>query len=555
MSRPPLDDRRLHQRSIELAATAVDFDLTTAEATELEAHLAACPTCARRAVTVRADASTLGRQLTLLPSARVDVAVYAEIARREARPQRLLLLAAAVLLVIALLGSAAVGAYLLRNSQTLPTSVVPLPTAQVVLASPRPEASSVVLGETWGTLAIPASDVGSGWIGLMNGVAVTESGFVAVGRPVCVPQNEPTNCHASVWTAAPGEGWTHVPDQPGLEISATFPTSGPEPGMLDVAAGPAGLVAIGWNFDPKAGGPGIWHSPDGRTWQRAQVDFGASPAEANAHRIVAVAGGPRGYVIVGYVIAGFSTRAPAITARAAAWTSPDGVTWTRAVDSADMDVGPCQHTGEEPSCGGMRGVTPIGSGYVAVGQARSNPGDRSRPAAWTSPDGITWTRSDAGLTFDGFLSGVTAGGAGLVAVGTICQPSCFNVSPGVAATSRDGSTWTFSPVAGANELDGVAFAGGHTFALGVRSQDVDPRAELQLWRTDDGLAWQRVTGLPSIPDATSYRNVDVAAADDRLVVVGSAEVTGADGFRDFSFVSPPAGSSAPPDNPPLPTPR
>jgi len=545
MSLPHLDDRRRHERSLELASSAIDFELTSAETGELEVHLAACPACVRQAAGMRADASTLGRPFAQLPSRRVDDAVYAEIARRPARTQRLLLLAAAALFLVALLGVMAGGAYLLRTWQVLPMTVLPSPTAPVVVASPRPVASPVVVGETWGTLAIPASDIGTGWIGRMEAVAVTESGLVAVGDPVCAPQNDPTACQASVWTAASGEGWAHVPDQQGLELGLTSPPSGPEPGMFDVATGPTGLVAIGFDYGPQSSGPGIWRSPDGRTWERVMVEFGSSPTEAYSHRIVAIAAGPQGYVVVGYVVAGVSTPAPDITASAAAWTSPDGVIWTRAGDSADMDVGPCLDTGEEPACGGMRAVVATGSGFIAVGQSRTSadPTVPSQPVAWTSSDGSIWTRSDIGLDFDGHLSGVSAGGPGLVAVGTVCQPDCFgSAAGGIAATSVDGATWIATPVSGAAVLSDAASAGGPVFALGIVDADVDQTAELQMWRSDDGVSWQRVTSLPTIPDATGYRAADIAAAGDQVIILGWADVTGADVMRNFAYVSPKAPS-------------
>lgn len=543
-------ERRLHERTLELAASAIDFDLTGAEAVELDAHLSACLHCVRDAAAIRADAIAIRAPVGLLPSRRVDDAVYWEIAQRGARPQRLLLLAAAALLLVALLGGAAVGAFLLRGWQTLPTTVIPTPTAPVAVVDPRPETSPVVVGETWGTIAIPASDVGTGWIGRMEAVTVTDSGFVAVGRPVCVPQNDPTKCHASVWTAASGEGWTRAPDQPGLEVGRGSP-SGPQPGLFDVATGPAGLVAIGYAFDDDLGGPRIWQSQDGRTWQRNAFAFGPSGEQA---RISAIAASSQGYVIVGWVIADTGREA-----RAAAWISPDGVTWRRADDTERMDVGPCVDTGEEPMCGGMRSVVPSESGFVAVGYVRSiaDPAEPSQPAAWTSSDGLTWTRSDAGLDFKGTLSGVTAGGRGLIAVGavgTICQPDCGNASAGgIAATSVDGSTWSVERVTGAPALEDVVAAGSRSFALGALNSDADPRGDLQLWRSDDGVAWLRVLGLPSISDATSYRSLDVAAADDRVVVVGWAEVAGADVRRNFAYVSPPAGLSAPPTPSPLPS--
>ena len=124
---------------------AVDFELTRAETAELEAHLAGCPTCARRAAAMRADALALGRPVSLLPSARVDAAIAAEIAGRRAgaRPQRLVLVAAAALLALALLGAAAIGAYLLRNATTPPITDVPPVTDPVAIVSPRPDASPV----------------------------------------------------------------------------------------------------------------------------------------------------------------------------------------------------------------------------------------------------------------------------------------------------------------------------------------------------------------------------------------------------------------------------
>ena len=540
MNRPPLDDRRLHQRSIELAATAVDFDLTAAEAIELEAHLAACPTCARRAATLRADASTLGRPLPLLPSLRVDNAVYAAIARRPARPQRLLLLVAAAFLLVALLGTVAVGAALLRTREILPTTVVPQPNPTTVAVasggpdtSRAPDASPTLVGETWRTLDFRVYAPGV----LIEAATFAGADLVGVGRGGCLPDlKAPTTCYGSAWMAATGEDWTHVPDQRGLEVSTSVGSSGVAKGIFDVATGPAGIIAIGSPDD--GAGPGIWRSPDGRTWQRIKLGFDVGDAH-----LTAVAADAQGYIIVGSVAAGLATNA-----RAAVWTSRDGATWTRAADTADMDIGPCLDTGEVARCGGMLGVTQTGAGYVAVGQARSNAGERSRPAAWTSTDGLTWTRSDAGLDFDGFLSGVTLGGRGIVAVGTICQPTCVNASPGVAAISLDGSTWTFSPVAGATELQGVVHVGdgGQLFALGAPGLVPEPPAELELWRSADGVTWQVVPGLPSIPAAVAYGGADIAAADDRLVIVGWAEVSGAAGLRNFAYVSPSAGSSASP---------
>ena len=139
-----LPGRHDHERGLELAATALDFELSRPEAAELEIHLTGCPTCARRAAAMRTDGMALGRPMSLLPSARVDTAIHAEIAGRRSRPQRLVLVAAAALFLLALLGATAVGAYLLRSWQTLPITVAPQPTDRVAIANPRPDASPIV---------------------------------------------------------------------------------------------------------------------------------------------------------------------------------------------------------------------------------------------------------------------------------------------------------------------------------------------------------------------------------------------------------------------------
>jgi hypothetical protein len=541
----------LHQRSLELAAVAVDFGLTTAETVELEAHLADCPTCARRAAALRGDASSLGRPFSLLPSRRVDDAVYAEIARRHARSPRLLLVATAAFLLVALLGVAAVGAYLLRP-RTLPTTVVPVPSeSAVAVATPGLEASSAPPAETWGTIAFPegASD------GDIEAVTFVGADLVGVGRGGCIPDfDTPTNCYGAAWTATSDSAWTRSPDQPGLEMGIE------ETGIYDLASGPAGIVAIGFDYDPPRSscrvapchpGPGVWRSVDGRIWERVLVDFGRSTIDMYSLPIAAIAAGPEGYVMVGYAIDGVSG-----SASATAWWSPDGAAWTRADHSADMDVGPCWGSSEGPICGGMRAVAATSTGFVAVGQARTGTAfAQTRPAAWTSPDGLTWTRVDEGLDFDGWLSGVTVGGLGLVAVGTVCKPDCTDLRVGgVAAASVDGSAWSVTTLGAAAALEDVAPAGRRVFALGVLNPGPDVRAELQMWQSEDGVAWKPVPDLPSIPDAQAYHSVDIAAAPGRLVVIGWAQVAGeGGGSHNFAYVSSVSGSSGPPDDAPSPT--
>ena len=134
-------NRRLHDRALELAATGLDFTLAGAEAAELEAHLGACRACARSAAALRADTATLRRSTGLLPSRRVDDAVYAAIAGRDPRAssQRMLVLVAAtVLLLVALLGVAAAGAFILRTWPTRLAVITPSPSAPAVVIDGTP---------------------------------------------------------------------------------------------------------------------------------------------------------------------------------------------------------------------------------------------------------------------------------------------------------------------------------------------------------------------------------------------------------------------------------
>ena len=538
-------ERHRHDRALQLAAMGIDFELTSAESAELESQTAVCPQCSRAAAAMRADAGALRAPLTLLPSRRVDDAVHAAIAGRRAPPHRMLLLAAtALLLLLALLAALAVGASLLVH-EPLPVTVVP--TDQVARVSPAPDASQgPAPAKSWQTLSLPAGSNGGR---LIEAITTVGTGLVGVGRGGCVPEgSDPTDCYASAWTAGADWSFTEVPVDDTLMVGVTVPTSGPEKGIFELASGPDGIVAIGYPYDePVVGQPVIWRSPDGRVWQR--VEFMPPTVGARASAITA---SERGYVIVGWVMAGPAAEGGATTARAAAWVSGDGSTWTRADDSSDMDVGPCVDTLEEPSCGGMLGVSPNGDGFVAVGYVRTSAAEDSpmRPAAWTSPNGVTWTRSDTGrLDFEGLLSSVTEGASGPVAVGTICQPDCFGPKAGgVAATSADGSTWDAAPLVGSAGLEAVASTGSEVFAVGMVNHDVGRAAELRVWRSDDGVDWARTSDPPAIPALTSYRTVDLAATQDRVIVVGWAETGGLESFVNFAYAAStvtPSGEPAP----------
>jgi hypothetical protein len=95
--------------------------------------------------------------------------------------------------------------------------------------------------------------IGPGAAGAMRAVAVTASGFVAVGQ-------NGRDDGALAWTSPDGLVWTAVPDQPAFHY-LSMPVR-----MQTVVAGPTGLIAGGWRSDAGNGSAVTWTSADGVTW-------------------------------------------------------------------------------------------------------------------------------------------------------------------------------------------------------------------------------------------------------------------------------------------------
>jgi hypothetical protein len=172
-------------------------------------------------------------------------------------------------------------------------------------------------------------------------------------------------------------------------------------------------------------------------------------------------------------------------ADAAVWTSVDGITWS-----------PVAH--DEAIFGGWRGlwmssVTVGGPGLVAVGSAGND-----LAAVWTSVDGITWSRvrHDEAVFGGARMNSVIAAGPGLVAVGSVEDDE-----DAVAAvwTSVDGITWSRvahdeAVFGGAGRHQGgmnsVTVGGPGLVAVG--SVGVDEDADAAVWTSVDGIIWSRV---------------------------------------------------------------
>jgi hypothetical protein len=298
---------------------------------------------------------------------------------------------------------------------------------------------------------------------------------------------------------------------------AVFGGAGDQVFMNGVTAGGPGLVAVGSDNLP-GGRAAVWTSPDGITWSRVSLDEAVFGGKGPQVMNAVTAGGP-GLVAVGR--AGPMTPQEAV---AAVWTSLDGITWSRVPY-------------DEAAFGGrgnlfMNSVAAGGPGLVAVGGTRS--WQRGDPApVWTSPDGITWSRvPDDEAVFPGLMEieSVTAGGPGLVAVGYDSAEES-----GAVWTSPDGITWSRVP------NDEAVFGGeGDQLLNGVTVWERDllvavgsvtgPESVHSIaWTSPDGISWSRV---PREEDAFGQGQVinSVTTGGPGLVAVGYGWVAGAEPY-------------------------
>ena len=163
----------------------------------------------------------------------------------------------------------------------------------------------------------------------------------------------------------------------------------------------------------------------------------------------------------------------------------------------------------------MNSVTVGGPGLVAVGSANS------APAVWTSVDGITWSRVPHNEAVGGgSMSSVTSGGPGLVAVGSF-EPNA------AVRTSADGVTWSrvpndeavFGGVMGAGAASGGAtmnsVTAGGPGLVAVGSEDIGAA----VWTSVDGITWSRVPYNGAFGAATMQ---SVTVAGPGLIAVGGS---------------------------------
>jgi hypothetical protein len=179
----------------------------------------------------------------------------------------------------------------------------------------------------------------------MSDVAAGPAGFVAVGGQTKNKVSQP-----ALWTSPDGKRWTLAPTAPVLPAGTT------QGSLTKVVARGGSLVATG------VAGPYAFASVSadgGRTWQPS-----ALPGAAAGTALTAAVAAPRGFVLVG------TAGSDVVT-----WTSADGRAW-RVTRPRGLGL-------DGPGVQRLDGVTVAGTDLLAVGFTGDSRTDR--PTLWRTP--------------------------------------------------------------------------------------------------------------------------------------------------------------------------
>jgi hypothetical protein len=484
-----------HARAQDLAATAIDFDLTSDEQAELDNHLVGCASCKAHADALRLDARSLAQLRQVDAPARVRSRVV-----RSPRPAWGMPLAlAAAVGVLALAVGVILSSGLNRARQDVATNATPgsstasFPAGSGAAPSSASSAAPPTPGPRLPTTAwvavddrlafdpkaaTPKKDTSSppplnctdcGDTTVIARRSVVRAAVEAAGKIVAVGHGcfggSYVTCQADVWVSGDGRDWDAVPYDPTLDAGADNDVNRPG-GMMDVAAGQGRIVAVGAVAQARRSVATAWVSTDGRDWRPLSLDH------EGAGQVFAVTAGPSMLVAVGRV-----RTDDGVTA--AVWVSPDGTSW----EPADVNRAAVGHfEGDQEYVAGMFDVTWAQNQFVAVG-AECPSLDACRTASWTSRDGRSWDRAGAGT--GGRMRSIAYLGSRFVAVGDdgSRQPDS---SGGRAWFSLDASAWTAAPIKasgddGRNPLQAVVAVGTGAIAAGER----------YALQSSDGRSWTR----------------------------------------------------------------
>jgi hypothetical protein len=458
----------------------------------------------------------------------------------------------AVKFVVAGVIVAAFSSMLLLSGVFSPQPVEPVPG---MTAPPTATASGDVEPsddpDAWAAVVLPqAEDVSA----LATGVAVGPDSIVAVGRRACerMKNDDIGRCWGQPWISTDGVTWEAVEARTsGLDLGRFYPvTSGPEIGVEGVAHGPGGFVAYG-RIDALAQQAALWHSVDGRSWERVSdpEGFDTEGQILSGPWLHSIAGSEDGYLLGGVI---YAKPAP----RAAIWSSTDGLTWTLAEGEEIFDVGAYIDTMETPATGGIDAIaiTPSGSAgawyAIAVGSTcpQGEPGagpkggmsrayewttGQCRAQAWRSTDGLVWERLDLPKGYFGAGSVATDGSRVIIGVsGARDRREVIASSDGVDWAAHGGQVGREAALA----TVGSGFRALVPTCLGAECL----RRTLTLWSSADGVSWRLDPSQPEMPGGVQgFLDVDMAAFGDRVVTTAGYWTAPRTDLASMALLSPP----------------
>ncbi len=266
-------------------------------------------------------------------------------------------------------------------------------------------------GVTWREIG---SVTGSDANGITGPVASNGHVFVALGSESGVVAYGPQS-NGAAWVSSDLRIWTKAPVQSALGGIA----------FRDIAGGPEGFVAIGFN----QGGQAVWTSVDGLHWTTVTDKQVFPPADTEP---TAIRHTSHGFLMVGR-----------IADQATVWTSVDGRHWTL---HSPLPGG--SGVVLDGLADGPEGLVTLGSGGPRV---EVGPDDIRAPvASWISSTGESWqvqAPSPALFGAQAFIVGAPGGYFAAGLVGTNLEPQLW--------TSTNGAEWV--PVAGVDLSSVLSF--------------------------------------------------------------------------------------------------
>ncbi len=318
---------------------------------------------------------------------------------------------------------------ILLNGQDAPVTEEPETTASTSLAN-EPTVTTTPVEPTDTTTPVPAlvpmpgltftkaphiAAFDDGWL---EEIISGGPGLIAVGTTqVCSTVDGGFGCvvNAAVWVSADGVSWRAAGDPIVFMGEEDAGGQGGTQWISNVAAGPSGIVAVGYDgYDGAA-----WFSQNGIDWSRssASEEFGGSDLQSLDD---VVSRGP-GFVAVGRD-----------GSDAGVWVSENGVDWLQV---EDPDLTELRDPAE------LLAIASTPSGFVALGEVgfdegAGGQGTGAQRVLWDSTDGLEWVRLPEGTLEQFGVDEIKSiqGGNGFLMIGSSGD------SEGIW-TSEDGRIW------------------------------------------------------------------------------------------------------------------